>query len=106
MSIVPTVLDHLARPSHDIAIVGIDDIRTDHESVFDFIHECQRRTPNIGYTAEFIRPTERDDGTGDKIILMANPARIIEHNVLGTRIYIVEDTTALKRALIKYRVNP
>ena len=105
MSIVRNVLDHLDRPGNDIAIVAIGDIHTEFDTVFDFIDECQRRTPNTTYEADFIRPMERDDGSGDKIILMSNPARITEHNVLDTRIYIVNQTDSLKQSLIKYRIN-
>ena len=106
MSIVRNVLDHLNRPGNDIAIVNIADIHADHETVFDFINECQRRTTETDYEVEFLRPDERDEGSGDRIILMANPARIIEPNVLDKRIYIVEQTNNLKHKLIKYRVNP
>lgn len=105
MSLVRNVLDHLDRPSNDIAIVSIDDIHTEFDTVFDFINECQRRTPNTPYDTEFLRPRDRDDGSGDKIILMSNPTRITEHAVLDTRIYIVEQTKDLKQSLIKYRIN-
>lgn len=88
-----------------MAIIGINDIRAEYDTVFEFINECQRRDTEKEYTAEFLRPTERDDGLGDKIILMSNPSRITEHNVLDTRIYVVNDTTDLKRKLFKYRVQ-
>ena len=105
MSLIPTVLNHLDRPGQDIAIVGINDIRAEHDSIFGFIDQCQRRAGE-GFNAEFLRPDDRDDGTGNKIVLMANPSRIAEHNVFDTRIYIVEDTTGIKRSLIKYRIQP
>lgn len=105
MSIIRNVLDHLNHPGNDIAIVGIDDIHGEYATVFDFITEVQRRTPNTDYDTEFLRPRDRDQGKGDKIILVSNPARITEHNVLDTRIYIVEQTNDLKRKLIKYRIN-
>jgi hypothetical protein len=105
MSIIRNVLDHLNRHGNDMAIVDIDDVHARHDTVFDFITECQRRATDTEFTAEFIRPSDRDDGSGDKIILMANPGRITEHNVLDTRIYIVEQTTNLKQSLIKYRVS-
>jgi len=105
MSIVRNVLDHLDRPGHDIAIVGIDDIHTEFDTVFEFVNECQRRTPGTDYDTAFLRPRDRDDGSGDRIVLMSNPARITEHNVLDTRIYIVEQTNDLKQSLIKYRIN-
>lgn len=105
MSLIPPVLDHLDRPGQDIAIVDISDIRAEHESVFEFIDQCQHRAGKK-FTAEFLRPDDHDDGTGNKIVLMANPSRIAEHNVLDTRIYIVENTTGIKRSLIKYRIRP
>ncbi len=105
MSIVRNVLDHLDRAGSDIAIVSINDIHTEYNTVFEFINECQRRTPDTDYSTEFLRPRDRDDGSGDMIILMSNPARIMEHNVLDTRIYIVEQITDLKQSLIKYRIN-
>jgi len=105
MDIVRTVLDHLEQPSNDIAIVSIDDIHAEYETVFNFIEECQRRTPDTPFKTEFLRPTDRDDADGEKIILMANPRRITEHDVLDTRIYIVEPRTDLKRSLLKYRVH-
>jgi len=105
MSIVLNVLDHLDRPGTDIAIVGIDDIHGEYATVFDFITEVQRRTPNTDYDTGFLRPRDRDQGNGDKIILMSNPARITEHNVLDTRIYIVQQTNDLKPELIKYRID-
>ena len=105
MSIVRKVLDHLDHTGNDIAIVAVNDIHVEFDTVFEFVRECKRRTPNTAYSTEFLRPRERDDGSGHKIILMSNPARITEHNVLDTRIYIVEQTNDLKQALIKYRVN-
>jgi len=36
---------------------------------------------------------------------MANPQRITEHDVLDTRIYIVDPRINLKRSLFKYQVN-
>lgn len=105
MNIVRTVLDHLEQPGNDIAIVSIDDIHAEYETVFDFIEECQRRTPDTAFETEFLRPTDRDDDDGEKIILMANPRRITEHNVIDTRIYIVEPRTDLKRSLLKYQVH-
>jgi hypothetical protein len=105
MSLIPTVLNHLDRPGQDIAIVGINDIRAEYDSVFEFVNQCQHRSQKE-YTAEFIRPDDHDDGAGHKIVLMANPSRISGHNVLDTRIYIVEDTTAIKRSLIKNRIQP
>jgi len=105
MSIVRNVLDHLDRAGNDIAIVGIDDVHAEYGTVFEFTTEVQRRTPNTDYDIEFLRPRDRDQGSGDKIILMSNPARITEHNVLDTRIYIVEQTNDLKHKLIKYRIN-
>jgi len=105
MSIVRNVLDHLEYPGNDIAIVGVSDIHAEFDTVFEFINECQRRTLDTTYSTEFLRPRDRDDGSGDKIILMSNPARITEHRVLDTRIYIVEQTNDLKQALIKYRIN-
>lgn len=105
MSIVRNVLDHLDRPGHDIAIVAIGDIHAEFDTIFDFINECQRRTPHTDYDTGFLRPRERDDGSGDKIVLMSNPVRITEHNIVDARIYIVERTDNLKQSLIKYRVN-
>lgn len=105
MSLIPPVLNHLDRPGQDIAIVGINDIRAEHDSVFEFIDQCQHRAGEE-FNAEFLRPDYHDDGTDNKIVLMANPSRIAEHNVLDTRIYIVEDTTGIKRSLIKYRIQP
>lgn len=105
MNIVSTVLDHLDQPGNDIAIVSTDDIHVEYETVFEFIDECQRRTPDTWYETEFLRPTDRDDDNGEKIILMANPGHITEHDVLDTRIYIVEPRTDLKRSLLKYRIN-
>jgi len=105
MSIVRNVLDHLDRPGNDIAIVAVNDVHSEFDTVFGFINECQRRTPDTAYSTEFLRPRDRDDGSGHKIILMSNPARITEHNVLDTRIYIVEQTNDLKHNLIKYRIN-
>lgn len=105
MSIVRNVLNHLDHPGNDIAIVAVNVIHTEFDTVFEFINECKRRTPDRAFSTEFLRPRDRDDGSGDKIILMSNPARITEHNVLDTRIYIVEQTNDLKQALIKYRVN-
>lgn len=105
MSTVRDVLDHLDHPGNDIAIVAVNDIHTEFDTVFEFINECRRRTPDTTYSAEFHRPRNRDDGSGNKIILMSNPDRITEHNVLGTRIYIVEQTNDLKQSLIKYRIN-
>jgi len=105
MNIVRTVLDHLEQPGNDIAIVSIKDIHTEYETIFDFINECQRRTPHTPFKTEFLRPTDRDVANGEKIILMANPLRITEHDVLDTRIYIVEPEPDLKRQLIKYRVH-
>lgn len=105
MSLIPTVLNHLDRPGQDIAIVDINDIRSEHDSVFEFINQCKHRAGEE-YTAEFLRPDGHDDGTGNKIVLMANPSRIVSHNVLDTRIYILEDTTGIKRSLIKYRIQP
>lgn len=105
MNIVRSVLDHLDQPGTDIAIVSIDDIHVEYETVFDFIKECQRRTPDTAFETEFLRPTDRDDDDGEKIILMANPRRITEHDVLDTRIYIVEPRIDLKRSLLKYRVH-
>jgi predicted ribonuclease YlaK len=105
MSLIPPVLNHLDRPGQDIAIVGINHIRAEHDSVFEFIDQCQHRAGKE-FKTEFLRPDDQDDGTGNKIVLMANPSRIAEHNVLDTRIYIVEDTTGIKRSLIKYRIQP
>lgn len=105
MSIVRNVLDHLDHSANDIAIISVNDIHNEFDTVFDFINECQRRTPDSAYSTEFLRPRGRDDGTGDKIILMSNPARITEHSVLDRRIYIVEKTDNLKQNLIKYRIN-
>jgi len=105
MSIVRSVLNHLDRPGNDIAIVAINDIHVEFDTVFEFINECRRRTPDATYSTDFLRPQDRDDGSGDKIILMSNPARITEHNVLDTRIYIIEQTNNLKHDLIKYRIN-
>jgi len=105
MSIVRNVLDHLDRAGNDIAIVGIDDVHAEYDTVFEFTTEVQRRTPDTDYDTEFLRPRDRDQGSGDKIILMSNPARITEHNVLDTRVYIVEQTNDLKHKLIKYRIN-
>ena len=105
MSIVRNVLDHLDQPANDIAIVAVDDIHAEFDTVFEFMNECRRRTPDTGYDTEFLRPRDRDDGSGDKIVLMSNPARITEHNVLDKRIYIVEQTNDLKHNLIKYRIN-
>jgi hypothetical protein len=105
MSIVRNVLDHLDHPGNDIAIVAVNDIHTEFDTVFEFINECQRRTPDTVYSTEFLRPRDRDDGSGNKIVLMSNPARITEHNVLDTRIYIVEQTNDLKQSLIKYRID-
>ncbi|QLG50649.1 hypothetical protein [Natrinema halophilum] len=105
MNIVRTVLDHLDQAGTDIAIVSIDDIHAEYETVFDFISECQRRTPDTTFDTEFVRPTDRDNNNGEKIILMANPRRITEHDVLDTRIYIVDPRINLKRSLFKYQVN-
>lgn len=105
MSIVRNVLDHLDQPGNDIAIVAVDDIHAEFNTVFGFMNECRRRTPETGYDTEFLRPRDRDDGSGDKIVLMSNPARITEHNVLDKRIYIVEQINDLKHNLIKYRIN-
>jgi hypothetical protein len=105
MSLIPPVLNHLDSPGQDIAIVDINDIRSEHDSVFDFIDQCKHHAGEE-LIAEFLRPDNHDDGTGNKIVLMANPSRISEHNVLDTRIYIVEDTTEIKRSLIKYRIQP
>lgn len=105
MSIVRSVLDHLDHPGNDIAIIEVNDIHSEFDTVFEFVNECQHRTPDTSYSTEFLRPRDRDDGSANKIILMSNPNRIIEHNVLGTRIYIVEQTDDLKQKLIKYRIN-
>lgn len=105
MSIVRNVLDHLDQSGNDIAIVAVDDIHTEFDTVFEFMNECRRRTPETGYDTEFLHPRDRDDGSGDKIVLMSNAARITEHNVLDRRIYIVEQTNNLKHKLIKYRIN-
>lgn len=103
--IVHDVLNHLEQPGQNIAIVDIDDVHRDCASVFEFINECRRWEPEREFGAEFIRPYDHDDGEGTKIVLMANPARIAEHNVLDTRVYIVPDTSELKRSLIKYRIQ-
>jgi len=105
MNIIRTVLDHLDQHSNNIAIVSIDDIHAEYDTAFEFINECQRRSPETAYKTEFLRPTDRDEDNGDKIILMANPAHITEHGVLDTRIYIVEPRIELKRSLLKYRIN-
>lgn len=105
MSIVRTVLDHLDQPGNDIAIVAVDDIHAEFDTVFEFMNECRRRTPDKEYDTNFLRPNDRDDGSSDKIVLMSNPARITEHDVLAKRIYIVEQTNELKHNLIKYRIN-
>jgi hypothetical protein len=105
VSLVRKVLDHLNHPGNDIAIVAVNDIHTEFNTVFEFINECQRRTPDTAYSTKFLRPRDRNEGSGEKIILMSNPARITEHNVLDSRIYIVEQANDLKKALIKYRIN-
>lgn len=105
MSIVRDILDHLDQPGNDMAIVAVNDIHTEFDTVFEFVNECRRRTPDTDYDTEFLRPRGRDDGSGDKIVLMSNPVRITDHNVLGKRIYIVEQTTDLKHNLIKNRIN-
>ena len=104
MSIVRNALDHLDQPGNDIAIVAVNDIHDEFDTVFEFMDECRRRTPK-GFDTEFLRPRDRDDGSGNKIVLMSNPARITEHSVLDKRIYIVEQINDLKRNLIKYRIN-
>lgn len=106
MSLVPPVLNQLRRPGNDMAIVDIADISAEHDSVFDFIKQCRHRATDHDFTATFLRPSDHDDGTGDKIVLATNPARIAEHTVNDTRVYIVEDTNAIKRSLIKYRIQP
>jgi len=104
MSIVRNVLDHLDQPGNDIAIVAVNDIHAEFDTVFEFMDECRRRTSKR-FDTEFLRPRDRDDGSGNKIVLMSNPARITEHSVLDKRIYIVEQINDLKRNLIKYRIN-
>lgn len=105
MKLISEVLDQLEQHGNNMVIVDIRDIHREFENVFEFMDECQRRNPNVDYELEFLRPKDHDGGNEDKIVLMSNPARITEHNVLDTRIYIVEDTKNLKRSLIKYRVN-
>lgn len=105
MSLVPPVLNQLRRPGYDMAIIDITDISAEHDTLFDFIKQCRHRATDHDFTATFLRPSDQDDGTGDQIVLATNPARIAEHTVIDTRIYIVEDTTSIKRSVFKYRIQ-
>jgi hypothetical protein len=103
MALLKNIQQFLNRPGKNIAIVGIDEVLTEHESVFEFINEIRHWSDTTWETGLLQRET--DDGQDSRIVLAAYPSKIQEAAVTGERIYIVEDTKEIQPALTYYKIS-
>ena len=103
MSLVGSIMDELEKPWNRLVIVTVDDAKSDHESVFEFVDDLQFRLSGE-FDVVFVGPNDQDNGDGDKIVLMTRPIK--EHTVSGRRIYVVPEASNIKSGLKRYRVRP
>lgn len=102
MTLVGSVIDEIEKPWNRLVIVTAEDIKSAHESVFEFVDELQFRLSGE-FDVAFVGPDEEDDGRGDQIVLMTRP---ITANVEGQRVYIVPEASNIKSGFMAFRVRP
>lgn len=103
MPLLKNIQRFLSRPGKNITIVGIDEVLTEHESLFEFIDEV-RYWSDSAWEIELLQK-QADDGQDSRIVLAAYPSKIQDAGVTGERIYVVEDTKEIQPALTYYKIS-
>lgn len=105
MPLAKQVRDYLCRPSKDLAVVTVADVRQEYDSVFTFIEKIKGHSTDTNWDTAVLGP-ENDDGHGNKIVLATHPSKIQEPVITGQRIYVIERTQPVQPAIQNYIIKP